>query len=569
MSRKTSTRAQSAIRDAIAFLQIQDSSRTRSGSVNDVLRTAQKNAEALHILGIICLQTGRAERAVELITKSIEGSARDALAHGNLGSALAMLDRRDEALVSFDKAIALKSDFADAHNNRGETLNELKRYEEALASCDAAIALRAGFAAAFNNRGIALPEPRSPRRRAGELQTRDCAQSRFSGALDNLGILLLEEGRLDEAHDVHVRAVEREPRRVASYRLLATGRIAQDSPHLRRMEQLASRMDLLSEAEQIELHFALASVYGDCGEYARSFRHLLDGNRLKRSRIVYDEAATFASFDRIRAVFTTELLQRGGGHNSRLPVFVVGMPRSGTTLVEGILASHPEVSGAGEVMDMRRVVDTLNAADPVVRFPEAVTDMPPTRLEELGATYLDGLRASVSPAARIVDKLPDNFLRIGLIRLLLPEARIIHVRRDPVDTCLSCFSKLFAGHMPYVYDLAELGRFYRAYERLMAHWRQIVPPHILLEVNYEDVVNDLEGQVRRMLDHCELAWDARCLTFHQSQRSVRTASAAQVRRPLYKGAVGRGHAFGDLARPLRDALASSTGVSAPDMDRVV
>lgn len=562
------TRAQSAIHDAIAFLQrgqFTDAERL----CNDVLRTAQKNAEALHILGIICLQTGRAERAVELITKSIEGSARDALAHGNLGSALAMLDRRDEALVSFDKAIALKSDFADAHNNRGETLNELKRYEEALASCDAAIALRAGFAAAFNNRGIALQNLGRREDALASFRRAIALNPASSGALDNLGILLLEEGRLDEAHDAHVRAIEREPRRVASYRLLAgTGRIAQDSPHLRRMEQLASRMDLLSEAEQIELHFARASVYGDCGEYARSFRHLLDGNRLKRSRIVYDEAATFASFDHIRAVFTTELLQRGGGHNSRLPVFVVGMPRSGTTLVEQILASHPEVSGAGEVMDMRRVVDTLSAADPSVRFPEAVTDLPATRLEELGAIYLDGLRSSAPPAARIVDKLPDNFLRIGLIRLLLPEARIIHVRRDPVDTCLSCFSKLFAGHMPYVYDLAELGRFYRAYERLMAHWRQIVPPHILLEVNYEDVVNDLEGQVRRMLDHCELAWDARCLTFHQSQRSVRTASAAQVRQPLYKGAVGRWRAFGDLARPLIDALTQQADVSASDKDRV-
>jgi hypothetical protein len=180
-------------------------------------------------------------------------------------------------------------------------------------------------------------------------------------------------------------------------------------------------------------------------------------------------------------------------------------------------------------------------------------------LRRLGAIYLRRIGVAESHAARITDKMPGNFLRVGLIRLALPNARIIHARRDPMDTCFSCFTQSFVENPPYVYDLAELGRYYRGYEGLMAHWREVLPEGAMLEVQYEDVVADLEGQARRIVAHCGLEWDARCLEFYRTERQVRTASLVQVRQPIFKSSIGRWRAYEAFLGPLREALAAGAG----------
>jgi hypothetical protein len=231
------------------------------------------------------------------------------------------------------------------------------------------------------------------------------------------------------------------------------------------------------------------------------------------------------------------------------------MPRSGTSLVEQILASDPSVHGAGELMTLPRQVRRLLEHEPSAgTFPESAVTVEPQRIILLGAEYLIKLQALAPSATHIVDKLPDNFRRIGLIHLALPGARIIHVHRDPIDTCLSCFAQLFTGDLPYTYNLAELGRYYRAYCDLMEHWRRVLLANTVLDIRYEDLVADLEGQSRRLLDYCEIPWNDACLAFHQNRRLVRTASATQVRQPLYASSVSRWHAFGDLAEPLLEAL---------------
>jgi hypothetical protein len=266
--------------------------------------------------------------------------------------------------------------------------------------------------------------------------------------------------------------------------------------------------------------------------------------------------------ERIRDVFTPQLLEsfENIGVASRVPVFIVGMPRSGTTLIEQILASHPDVFGAGELDYFRRaMIDLLAVENGFEAFPEMVPSVPPERFRKIGESYLAGIKQLAPAAARVVDKMPEDYLNIGLIHLALPNASILHAVRDPVDTCISCFSQLFSDELNYTYDLAELGRYYRHYQALMAHWHRVLPPGRILDVRYEEVVANLEGVARRIVAHCGLEWDANCLTFYQSQRRIRTASVTQVRQPVYKSSVGRRLQYETFLAPLLAELALPTG----------
>jgi tetratricopeptide (TPR) repeat protein len=502
----------------------------------EVLALDPHHADSVHRLGVLAHQRGQNDIAVGLIADAIALDDQVPAFHNNLGSVYRAQGRLADAVASYGRAVALRPDYAEAHSNLGNVLKDQGRLDEAITSYRQALAYRPDHADAHNNLGIALQE----------------------------------QGDLDAAYRAFEQAVALAPQSGRYYRTLTTsGRVGPSSPHTARMEQLARNMAALPDAEQMELHFALGRVHGDGGRHESSFRHLLAGNRLARRRIAYDEPATLARFDRIRARFTASQVATGArtGIASALPVFIVGMPRSGSSLLEQILASHSKVFGAGELLDLPQLAEALAPADGVAADP----GLPPERLRQLGATYLDRLQAKAPSAARIVDKLPQNFELIGLIHLALPDARILHITRDPVDTCLSCFSKLFVGQqLPYSYDLAELGRYYRAYEGLMAHWREVLPPGVMLEIRYEALVADMAGEARRAVAHCGLDWDERCLDFHRTQRVVRTASAAQVRQPLYATSVGHWRAaFGALAHPLFDALGLSeaSGPSPRDATR--
>jgi tetratricopeptide (TPR) repeat protein len=445
-------------------------------------------------------------------------------AHYNLGTALWQQRRLGEAAVRLRHAVALKPDYADAHFNLARVLYERGNFDAAIAHCEKAVALKPGNAEVHSF----------------------------------MGRLLLETGQLQGARSACETAIMLSPRCGAYYLNLAhCARFDPAEPHLAAMEALAQDA-AASEQDRIDLQFALGKAYSDLGEPERAFRHLLEANALKRKTLAYDEAATLGHLERIRLIFDEPLIRagQGRGHPSRKPVFIVGMPRSGTSLVEQILASHPQVFGAGEIGALPDAVAELRRRnDRSLPFPELLSALPSHRLRELGGRYLSGIRAVAPAAARITDKMPGNFRFAGLIHLALPNARIIHVRRDPIDTCLSCFSILFtAGGSDYSYDLGELGRCYRAYEALMAQWRKVLPADALLEVQYEEVVDDLEGQARRLVAHCGLDWDARCIAFHATPRAVRTASAAQVRQPIYRSSIGRWRPDRELLQPLLDAL---------------
>jgi hypothetical protein len=242
----------------------------------------------------------------------------------------------------------------------------------------------------------------------------------------------------------------------------------------------------------------------------------------------------------------------GRGDPDETPIFIVGMPRSGSSLLEQILAAHPQIHGAGELLQMKQlVVHEFANQGP---FPASMGNRTPDQLRALGRRYLAATKARAPGAQRIIDKLPLNFYFAGLIHLMLPNARIIHLRRDPLDTCLSCHTTLFREPVRYAHDQAELGRFYRAYQTLMAHWRQVLPPARFIEVEYGDLVADPAAQARRLLEFCGMPWDDACLRPEHSDRPIRTASRLQARQPVYRGSVGRAGRYRDYLGPLVAAL---------------
>jgi hypothetical protein len=231
------------------------------------------------------------------------------------------------------------------------------------------------------------------------------------------------------------------------------------------------------------------------------------------------------------------------------------MPRSGSTLVEQILSSHPQVFGAGEIKVFNRSLGMLRDRFPSIpKFPAMVAALEPDHFTQIADAYLKEVQSKAGGAARITDKLLTNFFFAGLITILFPNAKIIHTRRNPVDTCLSAYTKLFKDDMPHSYDFGELGRYYRKYEELMAHWEQVLPPGVMITIDYEAVTEDLEGNARAIVDHVGLKWDKACLAFHKSTRAVKTASVVQVRKPVYKTSVERFRRYGDGLAPLLEAL---------------
>jgi hypothetical protein len=375
----------------------------------------------------------------------------------------------------------------------------------------------------------------------------------------NLGRLLGELGRITEARAAFEKAVALSPRCGAHYlNLVHCDRIAADDPHLAAMEKLVQDQGELGEQDRIDLDFALGKAYADIGQHARSFEYLLRGNARKRKLLVYDEAAGLGELERIARVFDAKRVRKGKrlGNPSYRAVFIVGMPRSGTSLIEQILASHPKVFGAGELVAFQNAVAGLRKGDNgALPFPELMLNLPGHRFRELGQRYLEAVTPLAPGAVRITDKMPGNFRFAGLIHLALPNARIIHAQRDPIDTCLSCFSIQFtAGGSEYSYELGEPGRCYRAYAALMTHWRNVLPAGVMIDVQYEDLVDNPRREARRMLEHCGVEWDERCLAFTDTARPVRTASAAQVRRPIYRSSVGRWRPDGALLQPLLDGL---------------
>jgi len=378
-------------------------------------------------------------------------------------------------------------------------------------------------------------------------------------AARNLGNALREAGRLDEAISHFRLAIDIDPRDGRAHRYLVETRLDYDPVHAHNMEVTLSDPNV-DRINRIELHFALATAYDRGGLWEQSFAHLHRANRLKRETLTYRESDERTLLELLRQTFNRDVVRamRGCGNPSPLPIFIVGMPRSGTTLVEQLLAAHPDVHAAGELTAFENAFAEFRAPTADARNPSAFARELASELRELGTRYVEGIGTLARTSAlRVTDKMPSNYRFAIPIHLALPRAKIVHVRRDPLDACLSCYSTNFLDGQLYSYDLTELGRYYCLYDKHMRYVRDLLPPDVLLDVDYEDLVDDFTTHARRIVEHCALPWDAACIEFWRAERPVRTASVVQVRRPLFTSSVGRAQVHLARLAPLVAALSTN------------
>jgi tetratricopeptide (TPR) repeat protein len=508
--------------------------------------------EARNNLGNVYLQLGRLEEAAECYRAALAGRPDDARIMRNLGSVLRDLGSRHEAMEVYARAAGIEPGDAGIHCDLGSAQFELRLVDAAAASYRRALALDPRWVPAHLGLALVLRQQRRAPEAEESCRAALAIEPDNVEALASLGELLADRGRFTEAEPLFQRAIALNPAFAPAYASIASHRrmTGADSAWRAGAERmLGGRVPL---AHEISLHYALGKYFDDLGQYDTAFGHFRQANELgKRLGSKYDRARLVRRVDEIVGLFPVGSAGSpdAAADTSELPVLIVGMPRSGTSLAEQILASHPSVYGAGEVIYWNSAYD---------RFRRSQAEGKPRAalLTALREEYLARLGAVAGGATRVVDKMPGNFLYAGLIHAALPRARIIHMQRHPFDTCLSIYFQNFYNIGPYANDLDDLAHYYQQYVRITDHWRAALPAASLLEVPYESLVADPETWSRRMVEFIGLPWDARCLEFHMTDRVVITASKWQVRQKISTKSAGRWRNYQQFIAPLRPLLRS-------------
>ncbi|HYV35824.1 MAG TPA: sulfotransferase [Gemmataceae bacterium] len=566
-----------------------------------VLAAQREQPEALNLMAVIAYQAGQLDVAISWLCRASQADPANPNHPNDLGIFHCHAGRLADAAACFEQAIRLQPGFPDAHNNLGYALYGLGRHQEARLSCEQALRLRPTFPEANNHLGLVYLEQGWPEQAEQQFHKALKARPQLLEVHRNLANAFVEQGRLEDAVAALEKALHMQPKFTEARINLADvlkklGRFDQAVTHLRQVlrdnpdcafaywnlgnyavqgkyrfsDAEVHHIHTLLEGnrqplvERSLLHLTLADLLDHQGSYDAAFAHYRQGNALRKEWLhrvgrAFDPIEHRTLINRLMETFDKAFFEESwpAANNSEVPVFVIGMPRSGTTLVGQILSSHSSVLGAGELRDLGLMVSSN--ARPNEPFGDCVAHLAKEsgpKLREISERYLSRLSKLGGSAQRVIDKMPDNFLLLGLIARMYPHARIIHCRRDPLDVCLSCYFQNFGG-VVYSWSLEDLGLYYREYERLMAHWHHVLPLQVY-DVRYEDLVARQEQVSRELVAFCGLKWEDRCLEFHKNPRPVKTASALQVRRPMYTSSLARWKHYSAHLEPLRRALGMPT-----------
>jgi len=472
-----------------------------------VLQKEPRHVDALRMLGLIAAAAGDLDEAEKLLSQAIDVAPDHVGAMFELGRVLKELERPDDAIAIYQQLIKLQPDNHRAHYR--------------LAGALAPAALNEQSAAAYRRCLELAPE--------------------HAGAWLGLGHMLKTLGQQQEGIDAYRRCLALEPEFGEAYFSLANLKTYHfdDAEIAAMQERLAS--DTVRDASRVNFLFALAKAYEDRKDYQTAWQYYAEGNAKQRQLVSYDPVLTETINDELVDFFSAEFFAQhsGSGCPDASPIFILGMPRSGSTLLEQIIASHSQVEGTSELPYIGRITKSLNRnrADGM-HYPQVLGELEARHFARLGQNYLDMAQLHrVEGTPHFIDKMPNNFPSVGLIHTILPNARIIDARRHPLDACTGNLRQLYARGQAFSYDQTDIGEYYLQYQRLMDHWDEVLPGKVL-HVQYEEVVNNLEAQVTRILEFLGLPWEDACLNFHDTERAIRTASSEQVRQPIYNSGVG-------------------------------
>jgi tetratricopeptide (TPR) repeat protein len=495
------------------------------------------------------------EEALSLYQQALSIYPEYARVHYNIGVAFQRTGRIENAISSYQKTLSITPEDVEANINLGVLLKSLDRVEEAVACYKRALKINPDHAEAYNNLGVIYQEQSLLDKAESCSRKALSINPEYAEAYNNLGSTLKKQGLLEEAISCCQKALLINPGHAESHFLMSSlHKYKEGDPLLIEMEQLYSQPGI-GEEQRVHLSFGLGKAYEDVGNYEKSFLCLKEGNRIKRSTIKYSIDGAVAEFNQIKRTFSKSFINdnKGAGIPDKTPVFIIGMPRSGTSLVEQILASHPEVYGAGELPFVINIMSQMRKRFQTGATSEVISGYNEEFIAELGREYIEKTRELSPDSLFITDKMPHNFLWVGAIRMSLPNAKIICCRRDPMDNCLSIYKNIFHTGHNYSFDLQELGQYYLLYQDLMNYWHELFPGKIY-DIYYEALVSNQKEETTKLLDHCGLTWDDACLSFHKTSRSVNTASAVQVRKPVYKDSMQLWKRYESQLQPLTEIL---------------
>jgi tetratricopeptide (TPR) repeat protein len=514
--------------------------------LRDAARLEPFNPTIQHDLGLACLEVGRIPDAIAALERAVASNPRYADAYFRLGIALEKLGDVGGAIVAYDRATQLLPSLTEAWFRAGALVYTLGHRDEAIGCFRRAAAT--GGKSSFGRLGMARALLTEDRNQEAEqvLRRALAVDPRNAMAYDLLGNLLSEFGRFDEARECFQHAIEIAPLLAGCYYDLVRCRpvTSDDDDLLQRMEAGLATPGL-EAAQRLRLHLGIGKAAEDLGDYGLAMQHFDSADAVRRGSVPFDSAAFSIEIDRLIARSTPELIARAPdpGSDDATPVLIIGMPRSGTTLVEQIVSVHPEAGAGGELYFWIQRGAAWHGS--------GVAGNETPFLAKAAADYLGVLRAIAPKAARVTDKMPFNFLWAGLIHLAFPRAIIVHCRRNPVDTALSIHQTNFHPGLAFPTGGAELVAYFRSYRRLINHWRSVLPADRFIEVDYEELTRAPEQEIRRIIAACGLAWNDACLHPESNPRRVNTPSKWQARQPIYRNSVGRWRRYEPWLGPLR------------------
>lgn len=507
---------------------------------------------AIHMLGKLAFQSGRDDIAANLFHKAATIDPNNSGYHRDFAETLFFMGHYQDSLMAINRSIQLNQNDPKTHFIAGNALLNMGGNDQAIKAFKHTLKLDPNQSFAHNNLGSVYEKENKLKKAKHHYKLAMKIDQSNVLAINNLATLLTVEGELEEAKKLLNQIIKTKPDYIeAHHNLSALKRYKKGDKHIDVLNALLENADNIPADNRYRLYFILGKVHADLKEFDKAFEFYEMGNKLKRSTFEYDEDRFLENVEKIKVLYSKENIGKNKVTKSdkAVPIFVVGMPRSGSTLVEQILSSHSQIFGAGELTLLNEYVN-----EKVENYPEDIETLLDEELLGIGEKYLEKIN-TFDPAAKfVVDKNPGNFIYAGLIKKILPEALIINTNRNAVDCCVSNYTHLFLDTIHFTNDLGELGRYFNIYSNLMEHWRSVLPSEMLFDISYEEVVENIEHEAKSLIKFTGLDWEEACLEFYNKKSNVKTASAAQVRKPIYKSSVERWRVYERHLEPLINAL---------------